>query len=195
MMATPVKLTSHPHLSPQTPVIQRGLGLPLACGDWERFSISLSWTQYVCVDRKVNKALWLRSGPVVVFMCNTGAWLSTDCMCISTCVHTCIWPQPAEYSTACLFLLLLPAEGVCCGLGQLPSYVGWIVSTTLSIWCQRGSQLVPRPCFTTRPVSGGKKNCFELETQIFIYFLRGTWSLRSLREIDFHTFFLLLLSI
>lgn len=79
--------------------------------------------------------------------------VSFKCMCASTHVHTCIWPQPAEYPTACLIVLLrLPAEVVWSVLGPVPNCVGRMVSTTHCIWCQGGSQLVPRPCFFTKLV-------------------------------------------
>lgn len=135
-----------------------------ALGLWGPRALFHCLSQYVGVDRQVK---------------DTGAQLSPvlcECLCVSTHACTCIWPQPAEYPTACLFLL--PAEGVWSGLGPVPSYVGWMVSTTHTIWCQRGSQLVPRPCFTTKLISGVKigGNNILLKTKIFIYFLLVTSS-------------------
>lgn len=86
--------------------------------------------------------------------------LLSVCMFPCLCVCVCVFDlnQLRALLPACLLLLLLPAEVVWSVLGPVPSLVlCWMVSTTLSIWCQRRSQLVPRPCFPTEPVSGGRK--------------------------------------
>ena len=82
-----------------------------ALGLWglRAFSISLSLSSLVCFCfRQVNKAFWLRLGPVGVFLCHTEGLLS-PVLCEHLCVFVCVYkhafdlnqlstPLPDSYS-------------------------------------------------------------------------------------------------
>lgn len=86
-----MNIAYHPHLPLQAVVSPRGLGLPLACGDWAlfHFSFTVFPAMFVVTGRliKLSGSEW---GPIWVFMCNNGALLSPvlcECICVFACVH------------------------------------------------------------------------------------------------------------
>lgn len=80
-------------------------------------------------------------GPVWVFLSNAGVRLSpVMCVCVHMRLTSTSWVLP-RHSGA--IVLLLPAKMVWSVFAAVPSYVGWMVSTTLSIWCQWWSQAAP----------------------------------------------------
>lgn len=102
--------------------------LPWPTGAQSIFSSTFLLTGFLACNRRLG-------------LCSTAVQhCKPDCaaFCLFTfSIHKCIWPQPAEYPFASLFLLLLPENRLWSGLGAVPSCVCWMVSTTLYLVPER----------------------------------------------------------